>query len=100
MNIDLKPINKDISNHVLTNLEKLEKKTADERLKFMDEDRYEEMIEKWAYFCLKEDSNKKYEDVFRYGGSGDGGIDVIAFYDFKHQVCDISCLNLPSNLSV
>lgn len=89
MNIDLKPINKDISNHVLTNLEKLEKKTADERLKFMDEDRYEEMIEKWAYFCLKEDSNKKYEDVFRYGGSGDGGIDVIAFYDFKHQVCDI-----------
>ena len=67
MHTDLKPINKDASNHVLTNLEKLEKKTAEERLKFMDEDRYEEMITKWAYFCLKEDSNKKYEDVFRYG---------------------------------
>ena len=89
MHTDLKPINKDASNHVLTNLEKLEKKTAEERLKFMDEDRYEEMITKWAYFCLKEDSNKKYEDVFRYGGSGDGGIDVIAFYDFKNQICDI-----------
>ena len=46
MHTDLKPINKDASNHVLTNLEKLEKKTAEERLKFMDEDRYEEMITK------------------------------------------------------
>ncbi len=32
MHTDLKPINKDASNHVLTNLEKLEKKTAEERL--------------------------------------------------------------------
>ena len=48
-------------------------------LKTMDEDTYEELVASWAYWCLKKD----YEDVMRIGGSGDKGIDVIAYYSQK-----------------
>lgn len=58
-------------------------------LKAMDEDTYEELVASWAYWCLKEGKDKKYEDVFRIGGSGDGGIDVIAYYDITKRDCDI-----------
>lgn len=58
-------------------------------LKAMDEDTYEELVTSWAYWCLKEGKDKKYEDVFRIGGSGDGGIDVIAYYDIAKRDCDI-----------
>lgn len=58
-------------------------------LKAMDEDTYEEFVSSWAYWCLKEGKDKKYEDVFRIGGTGDGGIDVIAYYDIAKRDCDI-----------
>lgn len=58
-------------------------------LKAMDEDTYEELVTSWAYWCLKEGKEKKYEDVFRIGGSGDGGVDVIAYYDIAKRDCDI-----------
>lgn len=58
-------------------------------LKAMDEDTYEELVTSWAYWCLKEGGKKRYEDVFRIGGSGDGGIDVIAYYDIANRDCDI-----------
>lgn len=58
-------------------------------LKTMDEYTYEELVASWAYWCLKEGKEKKYEDVFRIGGSGDGGIDVIAYYDIAKRDCDI-----------
>jgi len=54
-------------------------------LKTMDEDTYEELVASWAYWCLKKD----YEDVMRIGGSGDKGIDVIAYYSQKANKCDI-----------
>lgn len=58
-------------------------------LKTMDEDTYEELVTSWAYWCLKEGKDDIYEDVFRLGGSGDGGIDVIAYYDIACRDCDI-----------
>lgn len=58
-------------------------------LKTMDEDTYEELVTSWAYWCLKEGKEKKYEDVYRLGGAGDGGVDVIAYYDIAKRDCDI-----------
>ena len=58
-------------------------------LKTMDEDTYEELVTSWAYWCLKIGKVKKYEDVFRIGGAGDGGIDVIAYYDIANRDYDI-----------
>ncbi len=58
-------------------------------LKVMDEYTYEELVTSWAYWCLKEGKDKKYEDVFRLGGSGDGGIDVVAYYDMVARESDI-----------
>lgn len=55
----------------------------------MNEDTYEEMIASWAYYCLKEDGSKRYQDVLRLGGAGDGGMDVVAFYDQATRKCDI-----------
>ncbi len=54
-------------------------------LKAMDEDTYEELIASWAYWCLK----GKYEDVLRLGGAGDGGMDVVAYYNQANRDCDI-----------
>lgn len=57
-------------------------------LEAMDEDTYEELIASWAYCCLKEAENG-YEDVLRLGGAGDGGMDVVAFYEQATRDCDI-----------
>lgn len=54
----------------------------------MDEDTYEEMIASWAFHCLRDDECH-YEDVLRLGGAGDGGMDVVAFYDQAKGDCDI-----------
>ena len=62
-----------------------ETRRAQDILKTMDEDTYEELVASWAYWCLKED----YEDVMRIGGSGDKGIDVIAYYSQEVNKCDI-----------
>lgn len=66
-----------------------EHRTDKDILKAMDEDTYEELITSWAYWCLKKGKDRKYEDTFRIGGSGDGGIDVIAYYDISKRDCDI-----------
>ena len=57
-------------------------------LEAMDEDTYEELIASWAYWCLKESVNE-YQDVLRLGGTGDGGMDVVAFYNQETRDCDI-----------
>lgn len=57
-------------------------------LETMDEDTYEELIASWAYWCLKGNTNA-YQDVLRLGGAGDGGMDVVAFYDQATRDCDI-----------
>ena len=62
-----------------------ETRRAEEILKTMDEDTYEELVASWAFWCLKD----RYEDVLRIGGSGDRGVDVIAYYDQKNNKCDI-----------
>ena len=58
-------------------------------LQTMDEDTYEELVASWAYWCLKNGKAKQYEDVFRLGGSGDGGVDVVAYYNIGKRDCDI-----------
>lgn len=67
----------------------------------MDEDTYEELIASWAYWCLKDTPNE-YQDVLRLGGAGDGGMDVVAFYNQATEDCDIyQCkhYNSPINKS-
>ena len=54
----------------------------------MDEDTYEELIASWAFWCLGNKDNA-YQDVLRLGGAGDGGMDVVAFYDQATRDCDI-----------
>lgn len=66
-----------------------EKRRAHDIMKAMDEDTYEELVASWAYWCLKENDGRLYEDVMRIGGTGDRGVDVIAYYNQKENVCDI-----------
>ena len=66
-----------------------EQRRSKDILKTMDEDTYEEMVASWAYWCLKENDGRRYEDVMRIGGGGDKGVDVIAYYDQEANKCDI-----------
>lgn len=50
-----------------------------QRLRDMDEDTYEEVVQVWVYMCLK--AAGKYAHVHRVGGAGDKGRDVIAYLD-------------------
>lgn len=58
-----------------------------QRLRDMDEDTYEEVLQVWAYMCLK--SAGKYAHVHRVGGAGDKGRDVIAYYDDTFSKFDL-----------
>jgi hypothetical protein len=40
-------------------------------------EQWEELVEEWAYFCLK----KQYKKVRRFSGAGDRGIDIAGFTD-------------------
>ncbi len=66
-----------------------ETRRAEDILKTMHEETYEELVTAWAFWCLKEDGKSKYEDVLHIGGAGDKGVDVIAFVDQKTKKCDI-----------
>ena len=66
-----------------------EARRAEDILKTMHEETYEELVTAWAFWCLKEDGKSKYEDVLHIGGAGDKGVDVIAFIDQKTNKCDI-----------
>lgn len=74
---------------VQSNLEPLK------RLHCMDEDTYEELISVWAYSCLKE-----YQQVYRIGGAGDKGRDVIAYLDSYKNIFDLfQCKHYDHSLS-
>ena len=66
-----------------------ENRTDKDILRTMNEDTYEELVTSWAFHCIKSGDQKKYEDVFRLGGPGDGGIDVIAYYNIENRDSDI-----------
>ena len=53
----------------------------------MDEDTYEEVVQVWAYRCLKAEG--KYCHVHRVGGAGDKGRDVIAYLDDTFSLFDL-----------
>lgn len=90
MSITIKSLKKPETKHALKGTEVFnEQRRSKDILKTMDEDTYEEMVASWAYWCLKENDGRKYEDVMRIGGSGDKGVDVIAFYDQTTNKCDI-----------
>src|SRR5450830_494889 len=42
-------------------------------------DQWEDFVQEWAHFCLKE----KYVQVQRFTGSGDRGVDIAGFTDVK-----------------
>lgn len=57
-----------------------------QRLKEFSDEAFEEFIAEWAVACAK----TKYKDVYRIGGAGDRGRDVIAEYengDFDYYQC-------------
>ena len=90
MSITIKSLKKPETKHALKGTEVFnEQRRSKDILKTMDEDTYEEMVASWAYWCLKENDGRKYEDVMRIGGSGDKGVDVIAYYDQVTNKCDI-----------
>lgn len=90
MKLSIKSFDKPKAEHKLKEeLLFTETRRAEEILKTMDEDTYEELVASWAYWCLKENEGRAYEDVMRIGGSGDKGVDVIAYYDQKNNKCDI-----------
>lgn len=57
------------------------------RLRNMDEDTYEEIVQVWSYMCLK--AAGKYPHVHQVGGSGDKGSDVIAYLDDTFNKFDL-----------
>lgn len=57
-----------------------------ERLRAMDEDTYEDVVAAWAYCCVK---SEEYQEVYRVGGAGDKGRDVIAYIDRKNDIFDL-----------
>jgi len=83
----VKPDDKSLS-HWLTNSERLDASIQPlQRLRDMDEDTYEELVQVWAYMCIKADG--KYAKVHRVGGAGDKGRDVIAYYDGTYNIFDL-----------
>ena len=83
----VKPDDKSLS-HWLTNSERLDASVQPlQRLRDMEEDAYEELVQVWAYMCIKAEG--KYAQVHRIGGAGDKGRDVIAYYDGSHNIFDL-----------
>ena len=69
-----------------------------QRLRNMDEDTYEEVVQVWAFMCLK--STGKYAHVHRIGGAGDKGRDVIAYLDDTLNSFDLyQCKHYKSELN-
>ena len=57
-----------------------------EKLRAMDEDTYEDVVAAWAYCCV---NSEEYQQVYRVGGAGDKGRDVIAYIDRKNDIFDL-----------
>lgn len=49
------------------------------RIKLYNADEWEAFTEEWAYYSLK----KTYQEVVRFSGAGDKGVDVAGFTDAK-----------------
>ncbi|QEE49113.1 hypothetical protein FUA48_05815 [Flavobacterium alkalisoli] len=54
-----------------------------DKLKIVDEDTYEDMILEWLTFF-----EGKYEKLLRFGGSGDKGIDILAYTNYAKGSCE------------
>lgn len=84
--IAIHPIKSVRQTRLLTNEQMLSVNRTDKQiLSAMDEDTYEELVASWAYMCLK----SKYEDVYQIGGTGDHGIDILAYTSISERKCDI-----------
>lgn len=85
--------------HILPPIERLKASSVPlMRLRDMDEDTYEEVVQVWAYMCLKADG--RYARVCRVGGAGDKGRDVIAYLDDKFDTFDLfQCKHYKSELT-
>lgn len=67
------------------------------RLSIMDDETYEELVCVWAYTCAK---GGKYQEVYRVGGAGDKGRDVLAYYDRSKGIYDLyQCKHYKSALT-
>lgn len=89
MNATLFPIEKPQNKYGLKGISIFSETRNDKEILYcMDEDTYEELIASWAFHCLHS-NGYDYEDVLRLGGAGDGGMDIIAFYNQADEDCDI-----------
>lgn len=90
MDIAFLPLEKPENKHGLKGSSLFKQSHRDkEILRIMNEDTYEELIASWAFYCLKNNGMSIYEDVLRIGGAGDGGVDIIAYYNQAEKSCDI-----------
>lgn len=68
-----------------------------ERLRAMDEDTYEDVVAAWAYCCV---NSEEYQEVYRVGGAGDKGRDVITYIDKDYDFFDLyQCKHYKNSIS-
>ena len=79
MPITIKPQEKPEGKYILPKEERFSQtQNAYDILKIMNEKRYEELVASWAYWCLKENDGRKYEDVKTQRRSvGNGGYTTV-----------------------
>jgi hypothetical protein len=79
MPITIKPQEKPEGKYILPKEERFSQtQNAYDILKIMNGKRYEELVASWAYWCLKENDGRKYEDVKTQRRSvGNGGYTTV-----------------------
>lgn len=73
----------------------IQDRTEKEILFSMDEDTYEELVASWAFSCLRH----KYCEVYRIGGAGDHGVDVLAKLSSLNEFDIYQCKHYNNSLS-
>ena len=95
--LKLTPIGPVERNHALSPQQLFIRDRTEKQILFsMDEDAYEELVASWAFLCLRE----KYSEVYRIGGAGDHGIDVLARLSTSDEFDIYQCKHYSSSLGI
>lgn len=69
-------------------------------LRVLSPDDFEDFIEEWAYYTLQEADSNQYARVYKLGGTGDKGRDILAFTKQNPEELDIyQCKHYSNALS-
>lgn len=95
--LKITPIGPVERNHVLSPQQLFIRDRTEKQILFsMDEDTYEELVASWAFLCLRE----KYSEVYRIGGGGDHGVDVLARSSTSDAFDIYQCKHYSSALGI